>query len=89
MQKPSVPGDVHLSGELSPGQVAELVPLYKSWLFLNPEEKEGCPKEMVEVRRQAAEGEVLTRLARQGRGWGGQAGWRWRRLTAPTASCRR
>ena len=47
VQRPAVPGDVHLCGALSAAQVDALKGQYRSWLFLNPEGAEGCPKDAV------------------------------------------
>uniref|UniRef100_A0A7R9TUU6 persulfide dioxygenase n=1 Tax=Prasinoderma coloniale TaxID=156133 RepID=A0A7R9TUU6_9VIRI len=47
VQRPAVPADVHLCGALSAAQVDALKGQYRSWLFLNPEGAEGCPKDAV------------------------------------------
>ena len=49
VRNPQVPGGVFLSGTLSKEAVAEISPLCKSWLFLNPETDVNLHREAIEA----------------------------------------
>ena len=49
VRNPSMPGGVLLSGTLPKEAVAEMSPLCKSWLFLNPETDPNLHRDVIEA----------------------------------------